>query len=102
MSYLIRVREPQPSRGYSLEMTAELAGLRRREVLICWRYGLVRPQSISRFGMIGFDEHALHTLRQVARVRDSLGVNLTAARVIVELCRELERLRRELDFWRGR
>lgn len=102
MNHLIRVREPQPLTGYTLEMTAELTGLRRREVLICWRHGLVRPRSLSPYGMIGFDEYALHTLRQVARVRDILGVNLTGARVIVELCQELERLRRELDFWRGR
>lgn len=100
MSNLSRLPSPSPRAQYTLERVAELSGLTRREVLVCLRYGLVRPQPLSPFGMMGFDEVALHTLRQISRIRIELDVNFTAARVIVALWQELERVRRARDVWR--
>ena len=87
---------------YSLEMVAELTGLTRREVLLCCRSGLVRSHPAAVEQPLQFDDAAVYALRRVAQARAVYGVNLAGAQLICELLDEVERLRAELDFWRGR
>ncbi len=87
---------------HSLEVITTLTGLTRREVLLCYRAGVVRAHSATTDEPLQFDDEAVYTLRRVAQVRAAYGVNLEAARLICELLDEVERLRAELDFWRNR
>jgi DNA-binding transcriptional MerR regulator len=98
----LQLFEPQPGRLYTLEMTAELAGVTRREVLVYCRAGLVRPVFQQPFGMLAFDDVAIHAIRRAVDLQMAFDVNLAGAKAISELMEELQRLRVELEFWRRR
>ena len=92
--------EPAPEITYSIEETARLAQVPRRLIAVYFRFGLVSPAADPDIGGWCFDDEGIRTLRQIERLRNSLGMNLAAVKVVLELTREVERLRQEVRFLR--
>jgi hypothetical protein len=54
----------------------------------------------SAFSAWHFNDEAIRILRQIGYLRNSCGLNLIGITLIMDLDREVERLRGELDFCR--
>jgi DNA-binding transcriptional MerR regulator len=93
--------EPKPNVLYGLDATAVLAGVPRRSILIYCRAGLVRPVVQPPYGVMGFTEEAIYTLRRIEHLRTVQGLDLTWIKVMFDLIEEVERLRAELRFLRN-
>ena len=94
--------QPDPTVLYSLDAAAHLAGVPRRSILIYCRAGLVRPVVQPPYGVMEFTEEAIHTLRQIERLRAVHDIDLSMLKTMFELLNEVERLRAELRFLRNR
>jgi DNA-binding transcriptional MerR regulator len=94
--------QPAPDALYSLEVTAQLAGLPRRTILLYCRARLVQPVFQAPYGAMAFSEEAIYTLRRIEHLRAARGLDLAWIKHWLELLDELERLRAELRFHRQR
>jgi MerR family transcriptional regulator, heat shock protein HspR len=94
--------DPQPGVLYTLEATAHLAGVSRRAVLVYCKSGLVQPVEQTPSSPLAFGDDAIRAIRQIEYLRSVHGINLTGVRIIFELQRDVERLREEIRFLRGR
>lgn len=90
--------EPAPDMVYSIEQTARLAHVPRRTIAIYFRHGLVSPVLAPDSGGWYFDDDAIRTLRQIEYLRNSLGMNTPAIKLMFDLMREVEQLRQEVRF----
>ena len=88
---------PDPDRLYDVDMTARLAGVPRRSVLIYCRWGLVRPSPSPEVRGWYFSTDAIAAIRPAEYLRANRGVNLPGLRVIFELMDEFGRGRS--SFW---
>ena len=96
----VEVFEPAAGSIYSIEQAAHLAGVPRRAIAVYFRYGLVSPAADPDVGGWYFDDEGIRTLRQIERLRTSLGMSLTAVKLVLELSHEVERLREEVRLLR--
>ena len=96
----LKVFEPAAGSIYSLEQAAHLAGVPRRAIAVYFRYGLVSPAVDPDVGGWYFDDEGIRTLRQIERLRTSLGMSLMAVKLVLELSHEVERLSQEVWFLR--
>ena len=96
----LEVFEPAAGSIYSIEQTARLAGVPRRAIAVYFRYGLVSLAADPDVGGWYFDDEGIRTLRQIERLRNSLGMSLTAVKLVLQLSHEVERLRQEVRFLR--
>ena len=94
--------EPHPNVLYSLDITAHLTGASRRSILIYCRLGLIRPLLQEPYGMMVFSEETIHAVRRIENLRGEEGMNLNLIKKIFTLVDEVERLRSEVRFLRGR
>jgi DNA-binding transcriptional MerR regulator len=94
--------QPQPNVLYSLDATADLAGIPRRSILIYCRAGLVRPVVQPPYGVMEFTEEAIYTLRRIEYLRTVHGLDLAWLKTMFDLLEEVERLHAELRFLRDR
>ena len=94
--------QPEPNVLYSLDAAAHLAGVPRRSILIYCRAGLVRPIFQPPYGVMGFTEEAIHTVRLIEHLRTVHSIDLAWLKTIFDLLNEVERLRAELGFLRNR
>ena len=92
--------QPAPEITYSIEEAARLAQVPRRLIAVYFRFGLVSPAADPDIDGWYFDDQGIRTLRQIERLRNSLGMNLTAVKLVLELTQEVERLRQEVRFLR--
>jgi DNA-binding transcriptional MerR regulator len=92
--------EPAPEVIYSIEEAARLAHVPRRLIAVYFRHGLVSPAADPDVGGWYFDDQGIRTLRQIERLRDSLGMSLSAVKLVLELTHEVERLQQEVRFLR--
>jgi len=90
--------QPQPNVLYSLDVTAHLAGVPRRSILIYCRAGLVQPVVQPPYGAMEFTEEAIYTVRKGEQLRAVHGLDLTWLKTMFDLIDEVERLRTELRF----
>lgn len=97
----LELYEPDPAARYTLEETARLTHLPRRQIALYCQYGLVAPIASPEAGGWTFNDEGLRRLRRLAELRRAYGVNLRALRLIVELQDQVERLERELRFLRA-
>ena len=97
----IELFQPKPNILYSLDVTAHLAGMSRRSILIYCRAGLVRPVIHPPYGVMEFTEEAIHTLRRIEHLRTVEGLNLAWIKTIFDLRDEVQHLRSELRFLRN-
>jgi DNA-binding transcriptional MerR regulator len=88
---------PDPHRLYDVDMTARLAGVPRRSVLIYCRWGLVRPTTSPEVHGWYFSSDAIGAIRRAEYLRANRGVNLSGLRVIFELMDQFGR--RRPTFW---
>jgi DNA-binding transcriptional MerR regulator len=95
------VFQPKPNVFYSLDATAQLAGVPRRSILIYCRAGLVRPVVQPPYGVMEFTEEAIYTVRRIEHLRTVHGLDLVWIKTMFDLRDEVERLRAELRFLRN-
>jgi len=88
--------EGEPDAVYSLEVAAHLTRLTRRAILLYCRHGLISPAADPERDGYYFDTETIWMLRQIACLNAVHGVNLTGTRIILDLMREVERLRTQL------
>ena len=81
---------PDPARLYDVDMTARLAGVPRRSVLVYCCWGLVRPTASPEVQGWYFSSDVIAAIRRAEYLRANRGVNLAGLRVIFELVEELE------------
>jgi hypothetical protein len=97
----LQLFEPDASAVYTLDAVANLTQVPRRLIVVYFKHGLVSPVMdpacsgwylmMRRFG---FAPHEY--------LRTACGLNLAGIKLIMDLVREVERLREELNFRRGR
>lgn len=97
----LAVYQPQPNLLYSLEATAQLAGVPRRSLLIYCRAGLVQPIVQPPYGMMEFTEEAIYHVRRIEHLRTVHGLTLAWIKTMFALVDEVERLRAEVRFLRN-
>ena len=100
-SMAMELFQPKPNVLYSLDVTAHLAGVSRRSILIYWRAGLVQPIVQPPYGVMEFTEEAIYILRRIEHLRTVQGLDLAWIKVVFDLLDEVERLRSELRFLRN-
>jgi DNA-binding transcriptional MerR regulator len=92
--------QPNPDVLYSLEVTAHLAEVPRRSILIYSRAGLLRPVFQPPYGIMAFTEEAIYTVRSIEHVRAVHGIDVAWIKTLFDLADEVERLRAEVRFLR--
>ena len=90
--------QPKPNVLYSLDVTAHLAGVPRRSILLYCRAGLVRPVVQPPYGVLEFTEEAIYIVRRSEHLRTVHGLDLAWVKTLFDLLDEVERLRAELRF----
>ncbi|MCX8090086.1 MAG: MerR family transcriptional regulator [Verrucomicrobiae bacterium] len=100
-NFLLQLYEPDAHLLYTLEEAARLAHVPRRWIAIYYLHGLVAPVMDPDSGGWFFNDEAIRRLRRVEQLRQAHGVSLPIIRLVLELEAEIERLQRELRFWRG-
>jgi DNA-binding transcriptional MerR regulator len=97
----LNLYEPDPARVYSIEAVSLLTHVPRRLIAVYYRHGLVSPIMDPDGGGWYFNDEGVRRLRRIEYLRASCGMNLSAIQMMLDLTAEVERLRRELRFFRG-
>jgi MerR family transcriptional regulator/heat shock protein HspR len=84
---------------YTIEAIANLAQVPRRLIVLYYKHGLVVPASESPNRGRYFDDQAIHVVRYIEYLRSACGVNLAGIKLIMNLTKEVERLREEVRFF---
>ena len=85
---------------YVIDEAAELAGVTRRVWLRYWRWGLANSDGGLNPDQRHFDGEAIYRVRRAEQIRKQMETDLRAAATIVQLLERVDRLERELDFYR--
>ena len=93
--------EPRPDAVYTLETAAHLAHVTRRAILVYYNQGLVSPARDPQEAGYYFNDEAIRALQHIAFLRNNCGINLRGTQIVLDLMKEVERLRAELRFARG-
>ena len=94
--------DPKPETVYSIEAVAHITQTPRHHIAVYCRYGLISPIVPPEQEGWLFSEETIHTLRHIVHLRAEYGVNLSGVRMISELLGEIDQLREEVRFLRGR
>lgn len=94
--------EPASKEVYSIEAVVHITQTPRHLIAVYCRYGLIAPVAQPEYDGWYFDDETIRELRRIERLRGEFGLDLPALRLIVEMRRELDRLRSEVRFLRGR
>jgi DNA-binding transcriptional MerR regulator len=84
---------------YTIEAIANLAQVPRRVIVLYYKHGLVFPASESPDSGWYFDDEAIHIVRRIEYLRTAYGANLAGIKLIMNLMKEVERLREEVRFF---
>jgi DNA-binding transcriptional MerR regulator len=84
---------------YTIEAIADLAQVPRRLIVLYYKHGLVVPAGKSPESGWYFDDRAIHVLRRIEYLRRACGMNLTGIKLMMNLMKEVERLREEVRFF---
>lgn len=98
----LEIYEPSPYSLYSIEDVAKILNISRRQIAIYCKHGLVKPFVEPNNQLMLFDEESILILKRVEHLRAVRGFNLEAIKIIIDLLREVERLKRELRDLRMR
>jgi MerR family transcriptional regulator/heat shock protein HspR len=89
-------RGPADERAvYVISVAAELAGVHPQTLRIYERKGLLRPKRTSGNSR-RYSEHDIERLRTIQELTQAEGVNLAGVKRILQMERELERMRRRI------
>src|SRR6201987_2732528 len=94
--------EPDARALYALEAAATLSQFPRRLIAVYCKYGLVSPIMDPACSGWYFNDEAIRILRRIEYLRNTCGLNLIGIKLIMDLTREVDRLREELNFRRRR
>ena len=95
-SFEIELFDPPATALYSIETTAQLAGVPIREILVYCKRRLVSPVISTVDRGYSFDREGVRALRRIEALRAICGDDLAGIKIILELTSELERLHRRL------
>jgi DNA-binding transcriptional MerR regulator len=87
---------------YAIETVAEITGTPKHTIAVYCRHGMISPIGEPEEEGWTFDDEAILKLRHIEQLRMQYGVNLAGLRLMTSLMNELEELRREIRFLRGR
>jgi DNA-binding transcriptional MerR regulator len=90
--------EPEPQTLYTIDFAAQFAGLPRRHVVLYARYGLIKPATERGDGGWYFTAESMWTLRRIENLRRIHRFDISGARFVLGLMKEIERLRAEMDY----
>ena len=94
--------EAMPGGTYPIEVVVQITQTSRHLIAVYCRRGLISPVGPpARDGWL-FDDEAIRNLRRLQRLRDVFELGLPALQLVVDLTREVERLRGEVRFLEGR
>ena len=85
---------------YMIDEAAKIAGVTRRVWLRYWRWGLANSDGVVNPDQRHFDGEAIYRVRRAEQIRKRMKTDLRAAAAIVQLLERVDRLERELDFYR--
>jgi DNA-binding transcriptional MerR regulator len=97
-STALQLFEPDARAVYTLDTTASLSHLPRRLIVLYCKYGFVSPVNDPACGGWRFNDEAIRILRRIEYLRNDCGLNLIGIRLLMDMAREVEELRGELDF----
>ncbi len=100
--FVLQRFEPAAGEVYPIDVVVHITQTPRYLIAVYCRHGLIAPVTSPASEGWWFDDEAIHELRHFERLRRELGLDLPALRLVVELRREVERLRDEVRFLRGR
>src|SRR6266496_3814464 len=92
----IKLFDPDPGTAYSIEHTSQLAQVPRRRILIYCKQRLVSPIANPEVEGYWFDGEGLRTLKRIEELRAICGEPLAGVKLILNLMREVQRLRAEI------
>jgi DNA-binding transcriptional MerR regulator len=92
--------EPDASSVYPIETVATLAQVPRRHIVVYFKYRLVSPVIDPADSGWWFDDEAIRVLRRIEYLRAECGINPTGVKLIMDLTKEVELLRKELGLLR--
>ncbi len=98
----LQVFSPAPEEVYPIEIVAHLTHTPRHLIAVYCRHGLIAPVSPPESEGWWFDEDAIYELRRLKFLRAEYGLEPSAMRILVDMHRELDRLRAEVRFLRSR
>jgi DNA-binding transcriptional MerR regulator len=101
-SSTLQVFEPAPDHVYPIELVAHLTHTPRHLIAVYCRHGLIVPAAPPESAGWLFDEAAIFELRRLNFLRAEYGLEPSALRLMVDMHRELDQLRAEVRFLRGR
>ena len=84
---------------YTIEAIADLAQVPRRLIVLYYKHGLVVPAEKSPDSGWYFDDQAVHVVRRIEYLRRAYGMNLRGIKLMMNLMKEVERLREEVRFF---
>lgn len=87
---------------YAIEAVAEITHVSRRLIVVYCESGLIAPVAKPEESHWLFDDGAIQRLRHIEHLRTEFGMNMAGVRMMLETLGELEQLREELRFLRGR
>ena len=100
-SLAVQSFEPDPIAVYSIETTAQLAGVSRRNILVYCKHGLIAPSVDPTLWGYWFTAESIRTLRRIEGLRHSCGDDFLGIAMILDLMNEVQTLRAQLRAFSG-
>ena len=97
-SRAIQLFEPPEDAIYTIDATAHLVGVPRRTILVYCKHQLLSPAINRTNGGYCFDRDGVHALRRIEALRAVCGDDLSGIKIILDLTKEVERLRSVVRF----
>lgn len=94
----LQLFEPDARAVYTLEAAASLTQLPRRLIAVYFKHGLVSPVMDPACSGWYFNDEAIRILRRIEYLRTTCGLDMVGIKLVINLAREVERLREELNF----
>lgn len=94
-----RAERPGDRAVYIISVAAELAGMHPQTLRIYERRGLLRPARTAG-NTRRYSERDIERIQVIQRLTQDQGINLAGVKVIVEMERELEEMRRAMEHLR--
>jgi hypothetical protein len=98
----LQLFEPAADLAYSIESVAHITQVPRYLIAVYCRDGFITPIGQPELEGWWFDDEAIRALRRIELLRAEYGMNLRGIRLVLGMNRELEALRDEVRFSRGR
>jgi DNA-binding transcriptional MerR regulator len=95
-SHEIQLFDPAPDTIYTIEATAQFAGVPRRTILVYCKHRLLSPIKDAANGAYSFDRDDMRALRRIEGLRSICGDDFAGIKIILELTAALEQLQSDL------